>query len=153
MLEGDSPYYVTELTSIPTSTEDVATLTERFLVNWEGNSGDKVLERQNKAKQIHAFLTITSLEEVGVSVFLNFLAEYQSKVDHPLHRLPWLHNKKATQLVNTWYAYNRLAELGTITDFIRNYGYLGNGQDWVTNLVAKDGDIVRLQRKEPLYQF
>ncbi|MCQ5170050.1 phage tail tip lysozyme, partial [Streptococcus oralis] len=57
MLEGDTPYYITELTSILTSTENVESLTERFLVNWEGNSGDKVLERQNNSKQIHAFLT------------------------------------------------------------------------------------------------
>ena len=45
-VRGDSPYYVTELTSILTSTEDVATLTERFWSTGEGNSGDKVIERQ-----------------------------------------------------------------------------------------------------------
>lgn len=37
----------------------------------------------------------------------------------------------------TWYAYNRLVELGAITDLSGSYGHLGNGQDWVRNLVAK----------------
>ena len=37
----------------------------------------------------------------------------------------------------SWYAYNRLVELGSITDLSGAYGYLGNGQDWVGSLVAK----------------
>lgn len=37
----------------------------------------------------------------------------------------------------TWYAYNRSVELGNIKDLSGAYGYLGNGQDWVRNLVTK----------------
>ena len=78
MLEGDTPYYITGLTSILTSTEDVETLTERFLVNWEGNSGDKVLERQNNAKQIHAFLTQQVRGGGALASSWNFPEEYKS---------------------------------------------------------------------------
>lgn len=52
MLEGDNPYYINILDSILTSNEPVDVLTQRFLVEWEGNPGDKLLERQNNAKQI-----------------------------------------------------------------------------------------------------
>lgn len=37
----------------------------------------------------------------------------------------------------TWYAYNRLVELGEITDLSGSYGHLGDGKNWVGNLVAK----------------
>ncbi|WP_449451893.1 phage tail tip lysozyme, partial [Streptococcus suis] len=67
MLEGDSPYYVTIAKEILTSNEDVATLTQRFLHQWEGNAGDKLLERQHNAKQIHAFLTQQIVGEGGVA--------------------------------------------------------------------------------------
>ncbi|HEM4926389.1 TPA: CHAP domain-containing protein, partial [Streptococcus suis] len=39
MLESDSPYYVTIVKDILTSNEDVTTLTQRFLHQWEGNAG------------------------------------------------------------------------------------------------------------------
>ena len=139
MLEGDTPYYITGLTSILTSTEDVETLTERFLVNWEGNSGDKVLERQNNAKQIHAFLTQQVRGGGALASSWNFPAEYQSKVEHPPTQASMTTQQRSGYPVGqcTWYAYNRLVELGTITDLSGSYGYLGNGQDWVTSLVAK----------------
>ena len=139
MLEGDTPYYITELTSILTSTEDVETLTDRFLVNWEGNSGDKVLERQNNAKQIHAFLTQQVRGGGALASSWNFPAEYQSKVEHPPTQASMTTQQGSGYPVGqcTWYAYNRLVELGTITDLSGSYGYLGNGQDWVTSLVAK----------------
>ena len=139
MLEGDTPYYITELTSILTSTENVETLTERFLVNWEGNSGDKVLERQNNAKQIHAFLTQQVRGGGALASSWNFPEEYQSKVEHPPTQASMTTQQGSGYEVGqcTWYAYNRLVELGTITDLSGAYGYLGNGQDWVASLVAK----------------
>ncbi|MGT2755760.1 phage tail tip lysozyme [Streptococcus ovuberis] len=56
MMEGDNPYYREILREILTSEEDVETLTKRFLNLWEGNAGDKLLERQNNAKQILQYL-------------------------------------------------------------------------------------------------
>lgn len=37
----------------------------------------------------------------------------------------------------TWYAYNRLVELGSIKDLSGAYGYLGNGQNWVSSLASR----------------
>ncbi|MEI4366384.1 phage tail tip lysozyme [Streptococcus suis] len=139
MLEGDSPYYVTIAKEILTSNEDVTTLTQRFLHQWEGNAGDKLLERQHNAKQIHTFLTQQIVGEGGVASSWNFPEAYRSQVTiFPSQAA------LTTQAGSgyppgqcTWYSYNRLVELGSITDLSGSYGYLGNGQDWVRNLVAK----------------
>lgn len=139
MLEGDSPYYITNLKAILTSNDDVATLTKRFLNNWEGNAGDKLLERQNNAKQIHTFLTQTISGGGTLASSWNFPDAYRSKVEHPPTQRAMTTQAGSAYSVGqcTWYAYNRLVELGAIKDLSGAYGYLGNGQDWVRNLVAK----------------
>lgn len=139
MLEGDSPYYITTLKAILTSTDDVATLTKRFLNYWEGNAGDKLLERQNNAKQIHTFLTQTISGGGTLASSWNFPEDYRSKVGQPPSQAAMTTQQGSGYPIGqcTWYAYNRLVELGSITDLSGAYGYLGNGQDWVRNLVAK----------------
>ena len=69
----------------------------------------------------------------------DFPAEYQSKVERPPTQASMTTQQGSGYPVGqcTWYAYNRLVELGTITDLSGAYGYLGNGQDWVASLVAK----------------
>lgn len=139
MIEGDNPYYISVVKGILTSNDDVATLTRRFLNNWEGNAGDKLLERQNNAKQIYTFLTQSILGGGSLASSWNLPEAYRSKVTNPPTQVAL-----TTQLGSgypigqcTWYAYNRLVELGSITDLSGAYGYLGNGQDWVRNLVAR----------------
>lgn len=56
MFNGDAPYYRQTLRDILTSTGDVNALTHRFLVEWEGNSGDKLAQRQANAQQAYQFL-------------------------------------------------------------------------------------------------
>ena len=56
MLHGDSPYYIKILNDVLHSNEDVNSLTTTFLVYWEGNSGDKLVQRQNNAQQVLAYL-------------------------------------------------------------------------------------------------
>lgn len=139
MLEGDSPYYISIAKEILTSNDDVESLTKRFLNNWEGNAGDKLLERQNNAKQIYAFLTHTVLGGGQIASSWNFPEEYRSKVPNPPTQKSLTTQSGSGYPIGqcTWYAYNRLVELGSIKDLSGAYGYLGNGQEWVRNLVVK----------------
>ncbi|MEE3699393.1 phage tail tip lysozyme, partial [Streptococcus uberis] len=140
MLEGDNPYYINHLKSILTSNDDVNTLTKRFLNNWEGNAGDKLMERQNNAKQILNFLKNGPLRGGGtVASSWNFPESYRDKLKNPPTSA-----SMTTQPGNgyppgqcTWYAYNRLVELGEIKDLSGSYGFLGNGQNWVASLASK----------------
>ncbi|WP_409373733.1 phage tail tip lysozyme [Streptococcus suis] len=149
MLEGDSPYYIFIAKEILTSNDDVETLTKRFLNNWEGNAGDKLLERQHNAKQIYAFLTQPILGGGQIASSWNFPEEYRSKVTNPPTQKAMTTQAGSGYPVGqcTWYAYNRLVELGTIKDLSGTYGYLGNGQDWVRNLVTRGWKFSNIPKK------
>ena len=56
MFEGDSPYYIETVNRISESNDDIEKLTKEFLVYWEGNPGDKLLQRQDSAKQVLSYL-------------------------------------------------------------------------------------------------
>lgn len=56
IFNGDSPYYTNYAKQILGSNDDVADLTKKFLVYWEGNPGDKLIQRQDGAKQVLAQL-------------------------------------------------------------------------------------------------
>lgn len=139
ILNGDNPYYTTIAKNILTSTDDVATLTKRFLNQWEGNAGDKVAERQNNAKQIHTFLTQSLSGGGTLASSWNFPEEYRDKIKSMPTGASMTTQAGSGYAVGqcTWYCYNRLVELGEITDLSGSYGHLGNGQDWVRNLAAK----------------
>lgn len=139
MLEGDAPYYIQILKSILTSDEDVSTLTTHFLNNWEGNAGDKLLERQSNAKQMLTYFKLGGLSGGGtLASSWNFPEEYRDKVKNPPTGASMTTQAGGGYPVGecTWYAYNRLVELGSITDLSGRFGYLGNGQNWVNSLVA-----------------
>ncbi|ELY5747370.1 phage tail tip lysozyme [Streptococcus iniae] len=139
IFEGDNPYYQEIARSILTSNEDVSVLTKRFLNNWEGNSGDKLLERQNNAKQMLNFFKAPKAGGSGtMASSWDFPEAYRDKLKNPPST-----NAMRTQAGNgypqgqcTWYAYNRLMELGSITAS-GGYSFLGNGQNWVSSLASK----------------
>lgn len=139
ILNGDNPYYTTIAKNILTSNDDVATLTKRFLNQWEGNAGDKVAERQNNAKQIHTFLTQSLSGGGTMASSWAFPEEYRDKIKSMPTGASMTTQAGSGYAAGqcTWYCYNRLVELGEITDLSGSYGHLGNGQDWVRNLAAK----------------
>ena len=143
MLNGDNGYYITTLKEILTSTDDVDTLTKRFLVNWEGNPGDKLAQRQDSAKQMLTyFKQQTSSGGSGVAASSwDFPSAYEGKLKYGKPSTTAMTTQPGGSAYPvgqcTWYVYNRLVETGILTDLSGNYGYLGNGQNWVSSLVAK----------------
>lgn len=51
MLHGDNPYYTNWLKDFFGNTGSPASFAQLFLTYWEGNSGDKLLERQTRATE------------------------------------------------------------------------------------------------------
>ncbi|EIQ82681.1 phage tail tip lysozyme [Streptococcus canis] len=141
IFNGDSPYYRQTARDILTNSANVETLTQRFLVEWEGNSGDKLAERQNNANQVYHHLKNPSpiLGGGTLASTFNFPPAYLGKLKYgPPTQASMTHQIGSGYPVGqcTWYVYNRLIEVGTIKGH-EGYGYLGNGQDWVGNLVAR----------------
>lgn len=139
MLNGDSPYYIRTLKEILHSNDDVGTLTNQFLIYWEGNAGDKLKERQHNSQQVLQFLKQPRGGSRGGSSTLqsswNFPSGYASKLtSYPSGATVAASLDGNTYPVGqcTWYVYNRLVEAGA-----PHYNWLGNGQDWVRNLVAR----------------
>ncbi|WP_375708949.1 phage tail tip lysozyme [Streptococcus dysgalactiae] len=149
IFEGDNPYYQEIARSILSSNEDVSILTKRFLNNWEGNAGDKLLERQNNAKQMLNFFKYPTAGGSGtMASSWEFPESYRDRLKNPPST-----NAMSTQAGNgyplgqcTWYAYNRLIELGSINP-AGGYGYLGNGQNWVSSLAAKGWQVSPLPKE------
>ena len=139
MLNGDSPYYIEHLKNILHSSEDVDYLTNKFLVYWEGNEGDKVKERQHNAQQVLSYLKNPRGHTRGGSSVLEsswgFPSEYSSKISsYPSGATVSASLDGNTYPIGqcTWYVYNRLVEAGA-----PHYNWLGDGQNWVRGLVAR----------------
>lgn len=137
MLEGDNPYYINIFKRIATSQGDVDSLTAEFLTKWEGVPGNKLAQRRAIAKQALAWFKQPALSG-GASTLQsswNFPKEYTSKIKtYPSAATVSTSLNGNTYPVGqcTWYVYNRLSEAGAPA-----INWLGNGQDWVRNLVAK----------------
>ena len=139
MLNGDSPYYVQILNDVLHSNEDVNSLTNHFLIYWEGNSGDKLKERQNNAQQVLTYLKSPRGSTRGGSSVLEsswgFPPEYSSKIKSYPSGATVSSNLNGNTYPPgqcTWYVYNRLVEAGA-----PHYNWLGDGQNWVRGLTAR----------------
>ncbi|MGI1784445.1 phage tail tip lysozyme [Streptococcus uberis] len=137
MLEGDNPYYINTFKKVATSNGDVDSLTAEFLAKWEGVPGNKLAQRQAIAKQALMWFKQPTLSG-GASTLQsswNFPKEYASKLkSYPSAATVSMSLNGNTYPIGqcTWYVYNRLSEAGAPA-----VNWLGNGQDWVRNLVAK----------------
>ncbi|HGC6918557.1 TPA: phage tail tip lysozyme, partial [Streptococcus agalactiae] len=137
MLEGDNPYYINTFKRVATNNGDVDSLTAEFLAKWEGVPGNKLAQRQAIAKQ--ALMWFKQPTHSGGASTLqsswNFPKEYASKLkSYPSAATVSRSLNGNTYPIGqcTWYVYNRLSEAGAPA-----INWLGNGQDWVRNLVAK----------------
>lgn len=139
MLEGDSPYYQNILKSVLSSNSDTDSLTKTFLTKWEGINNGTLSQRQSYAKQALSWFHQSIAGGGTMASSWNFPEEYRDKIKSMPTSASMTTQAGSGYKVGqcTWYAYNRLVELGEITDLSGSYGHLGNGQDWVRNLVAK----------------
>lgn len=140
MLEGDSPYYQNILKTVLTSNDDTDSLTKTFLNQWEGINNGTLSQRQSYSKQALSWFKQSTVTGGGtLASSWDFPEEYRDKIKSMPTTASMTTQAGSGYKVGqcTWYAYNRLVELGEITDLSGTYGYLGNGQDWVRNLVAK----------------
>ncbi|WP_392362940.1 CHAP domain-containing protein, partial [Streptococcus suis] len=91
-------------------------------------------ERQNNAKQVAQFLKNPVGGSSSLVTSWNFPEAYRNKISNfPSEATVSSTAQGSGYPVGqcTWYAYNRLVELGSITNLSGAFGYLGNGQDWV----------------------
>lgn len=140
MLEGDNPYYINAFKQVATSNDDVDTLTAEFLTKWEGVPGNKLAQRQAIAHQALSWFKQPNLVGGGtLASSWQFPETYRSTLKHPPTQKAMTTQAGSGYPIGqcTWYAYNRLVELGEIKDLSGSYGFLGNGQDWVRSLTAK----------------
>ena len=121
MFNGDSPGYQTIAKSILSSSDSPSTLAQRFLINWEGNPGDKLKERQNASEQVYKALTTSSATSGSTDTIPQ---GYEDKVSpKPTDQVALGNSYPFGQC--TWGAYNRLAELGKnkVSSFEGNGGF------------------------------
>ena len=134
MLHGDTPSMVNVLKAVLNKQygDSVAELTTAFLIKWEGNPGDKLSERIQKAQNWYNYFSAANAKS---SVALNtdsadIVKKYKSKMLKPFtdkEVMPgqgWEGNAYA--LGNcTWYVYNRMKQFGKSI-----YPYMGNANQW-----------------------
>lgn len=141
LLEEDDPTRRAAFRRIVTSTGSVEALTEDFLNAWLGVPGNKLLERQNAARQWLNFLKNKGGGSTGVSS-KQVPAEYKDKLPYGLPTDQALlegqgYSGNAYELGNcTWYVYNRFAQIG-----VGIHPYLGNANQWVDSGQAQGYDI------------
>ena len=141
LLEEDDPTRRAAFRRIVTSTGSVESLTEDFLNAWLGVPGNKLLERQNAARQWLNFLKNKGGGSTGVSS-KQVPSEYKDKLPYGLPTDQALlegqgYSGNAYELGNcTWYVYNRFAQIG-----VGIHPYLGNANQWVDSGQAQGYDI------------
>lgn len=135
IFNGDNPYYRELVHNILTSDDDVESLTNRFLINWEGNRGDKLLDRQAKAKAVLNYLSQPTNGSGQKASSFDLPPGYKGKFDEPTQKSLITQPGSGYKVGEcTWYVYNRLVETGQIP-ITGEYGYLQNGGYWVQTLV------------------
>ncbi|MBM7642044.1 phage tail tip lysozyme [Streptococcus loxodontisalivarius] len=157
MMEGDSPYYTTWLKTFLENTGSPASLAQVFLTRWEGNSGDKLLERQTRATEWYyqiergfsqpnggtAQSDPKSLEAVHNDLYENSIPGGGDGMGYAYGQCTWGVAARINQL--------GLKLKGRNGEKIPIISTMGNGQDWVgtaarlggeTGSVPKEGAII-----------
>ncbi|MGU8006383.1 phage tail tip lysozyme [Streptococcus suis] len=159
MMEGDSPYYTNWVKKHMTDTGSPATLAQLFLIYWEGNAGDKLLERQARAiewfYQIEkgfsqaaagtAKVDMKSLESIRGDLYDGIVPGGGDDMGYPWGQCTWGVAKRMNQL--------GLQLKGRDGSKIPIISTMGNGMDWVATASRLGGETGNIPRDGAIISF
>lgn len=159
MMEGDSPYYTNWVKKHMTDTGSPATLAQLFLIYWEGNAGDRLLERQSRAiewfYQIEkgfsqaaagtAKVDVKSLESIRGDLYDGIVPGGGDDMGYPWGQCTWGTAKRMNQL--------GLQLKGRDGSKIPIISTMGNGMDWVATASRLGGETGTTPRDGAIISF
>ena len=147
MLHGDSPYYQSWLKDFFGNTGSAANLAQLFLTYWEGNSGDKLLERQTRATEWYYQIEKGFSQTNGGQAKSDPQSLEGVRGDLYEHSVPGGGDGMAYAYGQcTWGVAARMNQLGLKLkgrngEKISIINTMGNGQDWVATASSLGGEM------------
>lgn len=159
MLEGDNPYYTNWLKDFFQHTGSPASLAQVFLTYWEGNSGDKLIERQTRASEWYYQIEKGFSQPNGGTAKSDPAALEAVKGDLFDHSIPGGGDGMGYAYGQcTWGVAARINQLGLKLkgrngDKIPITSVMGNGQDWVASAAALGGETGSVPKAGAIISF
>lgn len=159
MLHGDNPYYTNWLKDFFKNSGSPASLAQLFLIYWEGNSGDKLLERQTRATEWYyqiekgfsqpnggtAQSDPKALEAVREDLYDNSIPGGGDGMGYAYGQCTWGVAARINQL--------GLKLKGRTGEKISIINTMGNGQDWVGTAARLGGETGKLPEAGAIISF
>lgn len=159
MLHGDNPYYTNWLKDFFKNSGSPASLAQLFLIYWEGNSGDKLLERQTRATEWYyqiekgfsqpnggtAQSDPKALEAVREDLYDNSIPGGGDGMGYAYGQCTWGVAARINQL--------GLKLKGRTGEKISIINTMGNGQDWVGTAARLGGETGELPKAGAIISF
>ena len=159
MLHGDSPYYTNWLKGFFQNTGSPASLAQLFLTYWEGNSGDKLIERQTRATEWYyqiekgfsqpnggtAQSDPKALEAVKGDLYNNSIPGGGDGMGYAYGQCTWGVAARINQL--------SLKLKGRNGEEIGITSVMGNGQDWVRSATSLGGETGSIPKEGAIISF
>lgn len=159
LFNGDSPYYTSWISSHMKDTGSPATLTQLFLIYWEGNSGDKLIERQKRAIEwfyqiengfsqasgAKAKVDPKSLEAVKNDLYDGVVPGDGNDMGYPWGQCTWGVAKRINQL--------GLKLKGKDGSKISITSQMGNGKQWPVTAAALGGETGKVPKEGAIISF
>lgn len=159
MLHGDNPYYTNWLKDFFKNSGSPASLAQLFLIYWEGNSGDKLLERQTRATEWYyqiekgfsqpnggtAQSDPKALEAVRGDLYDNSVPGGGDGMGYAYGQCTWGVAARINQL--------GLKLKGRNGEKIPIISTMGNGQDWVATAARLGGETGKVPKAGVIISF
>lgn len=159
MLHGDSPYYQSWLKDFFKNTGSAANLAQLFLTYWEGNTGDKLLERQTRATEWYYQIEKGFSQTNGGQAKSDPQSLEGVRGDLYDHSVPGGGDGMAYAYGQcTWGVAARMNQLGLKLkgrngEKISIINTMGNGQDWVATASSLGGETGSTPRAGAIVSF